>query len=215
MHILLLGATGRTGKLILEKAVKENHKVTAIVRDPSKLNNHKANIIRGTPYDKETVRTAIKSCDAVVSTLNVSRVNDSPWAKLRSPENIISVSVGNALEAMKENNIKRIIVMSTFGAGETWKKIPLLLKLVVKTSNLKYAFNDHTKQEKLLSESGTDWTVIRLPMLTGEPVEKEVKVKMNNDTKLNKEISRDSVARFILDIIDDRCYYKNFVGISN
>ena len=162
MKILLFGATGRTGKLILQKALNDGHEVTAIVRDPSKLNGFSAKIIRGTPYDKETVN----NCDVVINTLNVSRVSDNPWAKLRSPKDMISHSIQNALDAMKENSIKRIIVMGVLGAGESKAKMPFIFKLVVNYSNLKYAFDDHARQEELLAKSDTDWTVIRLPMLT-------------------------------------------------
>ena len=78
MKILLFGATGRTGKLILQKAIKEGHEVTAIVRTPSKLNGLGSKIVEGTPYDKETVKKAIDNCEVVISTLNVSRTSDSP-----------------------------------------------------------------------------------------------------------------------------------------
>ena len=109
MKILLFGATGRTGKIILQKALNDGHEVTAIVRDPSKLEGINVNIIKGTPYDKEIVKKAISNCDVVISTLNVSRESDSPWAKLRSPKDMISRSIQNALEEMQENGAKRII----------------------------------------------------------------------------------------------------------
>ena len=54
MKILLFGATGRTGKIILQKALNDGHEVTAIVRDPSKLEGINVNIIKGTPYDRST-----------------------------------------------------------------------------------------------------------------------------------------------------------------
>jgi len=216
MKILLFGATGRTGKIILQKALNDGHEVTAIVRDPSKLEGINVNIIKGTPYDKETVKKAISNCDVVISTLNVSRESDSPWAKLRSPKDMISRSIQNALEAMKEKSIKRIIVMGVLGAGESRKKLPLILKIILSTSNLKYAFNDHTRQEELLAKSDSDWTVIRLPMLTEEEVEKDILIKkLNDDTKLNRKINRESVARFILNILEDGNYYKSIVAISN
>ncbi|KON30350.1 hypothetical protein AC477_05060 [miscellaneous Crenarchaeota group-1 archaeon SG8-32-1] len=216
MKILLFGATGRTGKIILQKALNDGHEVTAIVRDPSKLEGINVNIIKGTPYDKESVNKAISNCDVVISTLNVSRESDSPWAKLRSPKDMISRSIQNALEEMQENGAKRIIVMGVLGAGESRKKLPLILKIILSTSNLKYAFDDHTKQEELLAKSDTNWTVIRLPMLTDEEGEKDVIVKkLNDNTKLNKKINRTSVARFILKILEDDNYYKSIVAISN
>ena len=216
MKILLFGATGRTGKLILQKAIKEGHEVTAIVRTPSKLNGLGSKIVEGTPYDKETVKKAIDNCEVVISTLNVSRTSDSPWAKLRSPRDMISRSIQNALEAMRENGVKRIIVMSTLGAGDSWAKVPFILKLVVSSSNLKYAFKDHTQQEELLAKSESNWTVIRIPMLTEEKGERDVLVKkLNDNTKLNRKITRESVARFILNILKDDTYFKSIVAVSN
>ena len=216
MKILLFGATGRTGKIILQKALKDGHEVTAIVRDPSKLNSSNARIIKGTPYDKETVKKAVDNCDVVISTLNVSRVSDNPWAKLRSPKDTISRSIQNALEAMKENEVRRIIVMGVLGAGKSWSKMPFIFRLVVSSSNLKYTFHDHTQQEELLAKSESDWTVIRLPMLTEGEGEKDIIVKrLDDDTKLNRKINRESVARFILNILKDENYYKSIVGISN
>ena len=215
MRILLLGATGRTGKIILDKALGDGDKVTAIARDKSKLEGTNADIIEGTPYNKATVVAAIKSCEAVVSTLNVSRKTDSPWAKLRSPKDLISRSVQNAVESMKENNIKRIIVLSTLGAGDSREKMPLLFNLFISMTNLRYAFKDHTRQEEILAQSGLDWTVIRLPMLTNDEGENEVIVNMNDGKKLNRNVNRETVARFILNIINEKKYFKKIIAISN
>ena len=215
MKLLLFGATGRTGKLIFQKALKDGHEVTAIARDPSKLDGLNANIIKGTPYDKETVKRAMHNCDVVISTLNVSRVTDNPWAKLRAPKDMISRSIQNALDAIKENNSKRIIVMGVLGAGESWLKMPLIFRLVISSGNLKYAYKDHTRQEELLAKSDSNWTVIRLPMLTKDEGEKEIIVKkLNDNTKLNRKVNRESVARFILNILNDDNYYKSIVAVS-
>ena len=215
MRILLLGATGRTGKIILHKAIEDGDKVTAIARDKLKLEGTNAEIIEGTPYDKGTVLTAIKGCDAVVSTLNVSRKSDSPWAKLRSPKDLMSRSVQNTVEGMKKNNVKRIIVLSTLGAGDSKEKMPMLFNLFISLTNLRYAFKDHTRQEEILAQSDLNWTVIRLPILTNEEGENEVIVNMNDGTKLNRNVNRETVARFILNIINEEKYFKKIIAISN
>jgi len=100
MKILILGATGRTGKCIIEEALKRGHKISAIARNPEKLKDFEIDIIQGTPYDYETVEKAIVGCDAVVNTLNVSRRSDSPWAPLAAPKDMISKSASNAIKAM-------------------------------------------------------------------------------------------------------------------
>lgn len=215
MKILLFGATGRTGKIILQKAVKDGHEVTAIVRDKSKLNGVSAEIIEGTPYNKDTILKAIEGCDAVISTLNVSRTSDSPWAKLRSPKDLISRSVQNAIEGMQKNNVKRIIVLSTLGAGDSKDKMPKLFNLFISLTNLKYAFRDHTRQEEILEQSDREWTVIRLPVLTADEGENEVLVNMGDGTRLNRNVNRETVARFILNILNEEKYFRRKIAISN
>jgi putative NADH-flavin reductase len=215
MKILLLGATGRTGKVILQKAINDGYEVRAIVRDKSKLDGANADIIEGTPYDRDAVMSAVKGCDAVISTLNVSRTSDSPWAKLRSPKDLISRSVQNAVEGMKENDVKRIIVLSTLGAGDSKDRMPKLFNLFISLSNLKYAFRDHTRQEEILEQSDRDWTVIRLPMLTADAGENEVLVNMGDGTRLNRKVNRETVARFILNILNEEKYFKKKIAISN
>jgi putative NADH-flavin reductase len=120
MKILLLGSTGRTGKLVIEEAIRRGHKISAIARDPEKLKDYQIDITLGTPYDFETVEKAISGCEAVINTLNVSRKSDNPWAGLVSPKNLISKSATNAVTAMKEEGIKRFIALSTIGAGSSW-----------------------------------------------------------------------------------------------
>jgi uncharacterized protein YbjT (DUF2867 family) len=214
MRLLLLGATGRTGWLIMEKALAGQHQVTAIVRDPSKLRGMNVTIIKGTPYDPDTVKAAIKDCQAVICTLNISRTTDSPWARLRAPKDLISRSIQNALQAMAVNGSKRIISLSALGAGESKKKMPFIFKVFIASSNLRYAYRDHTRQEALLAKSDSNWTVIRLPVLTEEPGEFEILVNKNDGVKLNRDINREAVARFILSILDDAQYYRKIVAIS-
>lgn len=210
----MLGATGRTGRLILQKALEGRHEVTVIARDPSKVQGLNVSVIQGTPYDSSTMKSATKTCDAVICALNISRTSDNPWAKLRAPQDLISRSIRNALEAMKERDIKRIISLSALGADDSKKKMPFIFNFIVSMSNLKYAFLDHTRQEVLLAQSDSDWTVIRLPMLTEETGEVEVLVNRNDDAKLKRNINRESVARFVISNLTIERYFRTVVGIS-
>lgn len=215
MRILLLGATGRTGRLVLEKALAAGHQVVAVVRDPAKVDAPGAELVAGTPYDPEVVDRATPGCDAVVCTLNVSRTSDSPWAPLRSPKDLISRSVGNALAAMERHGVRRIVTLSTIGAGDSRRELPLVFALFVAASNLRHAFRDHGRQEALLRASDVDWTVVRLPMLTDEGGEGPVRVRLDHETKLNRSVNRASVARFLLDSLEAPRYARRVVTISS
>jgi uncharacterized protein YbjT (DUF2867 family) len=216
MKILVLGATGRTGKLIVEEAIKKGHQVVAIARDPAKLASSGAEVMRGTPYDRETVEKAMPGCDAVINTLNVSRTSDNPWASLRAPKDLISKSAENALSAMKQHDVDRIVVLSTVGAGSSKASAPAVLRFIVALSNLRYAFDDHTRQENLIINSHTDYTIARAPMLSDRENESGVKViKEGSGGRLKRTISRRSVARFFVEIIENKKYLREVVGICD
>jgi uncharacterized protein YbjT (DUF2867 family) len=214
MKLLVMGATGRTGKRIAALALGKGHTIAAIVRSPDKISDLKVEIFQGTPYDCETVACAIVGCDAVVNVLNVSRVSDNPWAKLAAPGDMISRSCANALKAMAEVGVKRYVALSTVGAGDSWKLLPLPVRLVVSHSNLKVAFDDHTVQEGLLAESNTDYTVARAPMLSDKENRSGVLVSKPGE-KMGSSISRQSVAEFFVSILENGQHAREVIHISN
>ena len=215
MKILILGATGRTGKLICEAAQKKGYQIAAIARNPSALKDYPAEVTQGTPYDLETVKKAIRGCDAVINTLNVSRRSDSPWAPLSAPEDLISRSAANALKAMEAEGVRRFVALGAIGAGRSWKKSPAILKLIVNMSNLKYAFRDHGRQEELLEQSNVDYTICRAPMLSDKHHEKGVAAIPEGDKPASMVLSRNAAAAFFLQIIENGEHIRETITISN
>jgi uncharacterized protein YbjT (DUF2867 family) len=215
MKILILGATGRTGKYLIEEALKKGHKVSAIARDPNKLKNYNIEIIQGTPYDYETMEKAITGCDAVINTLNVSRKSDNPWAPLTAPKDLISKSASNALKAMGKAGINRYVALSTIGAGRSWKTSPAILRLLVSISNLRHAFLDHGKQEELLENSSIDYTICRAPMLSSDINSSGAVAIQENETPKGMKLSRNSAAEFFVKIIENKEFLRQTVSLSN
>jgi uncharacterized protein YbjT (DUF2867 family) len=215
MKILLLGSTGRTGKQIIKEAIKRGHKISAIARNPEKLKDYKIDITEGTPYDFETVEKAISGCDAVINTLNVSRKSDNPWAPLTAPKDMISFSASNAIKAMESAGVKRFVALSTLGAGRSWKKTPLILKMMVSISNLKFAFRDHGKQEEILKSSSVDYTICRAPMLSAEINLSGAIAVSEGEKPARFVLSRNSAAEFFIDIIEKNLYIRETVSLSN
>ena len=215
MKILLLGATGRTGKCIIEEALKRDHKISAIARNPDKLKAYDLEITQGSPYDFEAVEKAIAGCEAVINTLNVSRTSDNPWARLAAPKDMISKSAANTIKAMEKAGIKRFVALSTIGAGSSWKKTPLALRLVVSISNLKHAFLDHSKQEDILKNSSMDYTICRAPMLDTN-VNKTGAVATPEEVKpASMHLSRNSAAEFFINILENSGHIRETVHLSN
>jgi uncharacterized protein YbjT (DUF2867 family) len=215
MRILVLGATGRTGKYVIEEALKKGHKISAIARDPDKLKNFAIDITHGTPYDFETMEKALAGCDAVINTLNVSRTSDNPWAPLAAPKDLISKSAFNAIKAMEKTGVKRFVALSTIGAGRSWKTSPAILRFIVSISNLKHAFLDHGKQEELLENSSTDYTICRAPMLSADINSTGAVAVQENETPKSMKLSRNSAAEFFIKIIENKELLRQTVSLSN
>jgi putative NADH-flavin reductase len=216
MHILILGPTGRLGRLLVEEALRRGHQVSVVVSheyrlkaDPKLLDVHE-----GTPLNKYTVAEAMKGCDAILSALNISRTSDFPWADLRTSVDFLSLSMKNILEAASELQVKRIIITTAWGVAETRKDIPWWFRWLIDHSNIYYPYADHERQEELLKESDMDWTIIRPVGLTDSIKEKETMVTLNNQPKPSLTISRLNVARFMLDVLEQDLYTRQFPVIS-
>jgi putative NADH-flavin reductase len=215
MKILILGITGRTGSLIASEAIKRGHKVVGIARDSGKVTVTGAEVITGTPYDFNTVRKAMVGCDAIISALNIFPKSDGLFGKIKSPMDTMSVSMKNTVKAMGEKDIKRIVVMTALGVGDSAKELPGFFAFIVKISNIKYAYADHNLQEKVLENSNLDWTIVRPVGLNDKNDNLSIRYNLKGEGKITSMISRNAVAHFMLDCIEMGQFIKQKPGISN
>lgn len=216
MHILILGATGRTGKHVLAEALRRGHKARVLVRDPSKItvSSPLLQIVEGTPTDTAILSDAMEGCEAILSALNVSRVNDFPWANLRTPKDFLSTVMKNIISAAPGQGIRRLIFTSAWGVAETRKDIPGWFRWFIEKSNIRYPYEDHARQEELVARSSLEWTSVRPAGLINSKKIKKVIVSFNNHPKPRLVISRLNVARFILDILEAGRYVRQRPVIS-
>lgn len=216
MQILILGATGRTGKQLLDLALLKGYAVNVLVRDKNKLKSTSAqlNVFEGIPTDPLMLGKAMYGCQAVLSTLNVSRSSDFPWAKLRTPTDFLSATMKNIISLAGKTGIKRIIVVSAWGVNETRKEIPGWFRWMIDHSNIRYPYLDHGIQEELLKATTLDWTILRPSGLNNSKKEKKVKVSFNANPKPGLMISRLMVAKFMLDTLQNHSYIRQSPTIS-
>lgn len=203
MKILILGTTGRIGKLILSEALKQGYEINCLVREPKKIkeNHRMLNIFKGSPERISELENAIKNCDGIISTLNISRKSDFPWSKLRTPKTFLSDVMKNIISLTEKNKINRIVVCSAWGVAETEKEIPFWFKWFIKNSNIGVAYKDHERQENLLELSNLNWTIVRPTGLTNFNNEKKIIESYNYEPKPNLIISRKNVAEFMVNAL--------------
>ncbi len=204
-RILLLGATGRTGRLVLEEALLRGLGVVALVRRPEALtrNDQLLSVVAGTPSSAADVERAMAGCDAVISALNNNRSSDAPWAKPVSPAGFMTSVMRNVLAAAKIHGVRRVVLMSAAGAGDSFDDMPWIMRWLVRRTNLGHTFRDHDEQEALLKGSGLDWSILRpVGLHDGEPRGALV-FSVHNQPKAAMRIARRSVARRLVESLAD------------
>ena len=106
---------------------------------------------------------------------------------------------------MKEYHIKRIMILSTVGAGDSWKYNPWYVKLLARLTNFKVIFEDHNAQERLVQASGTDWTIAR-PVGLNENKTKGLLSVTYDHTPKPFQMSRKLLAEFFIDNVYTKTY---------
>jgi putative NADH-flavin reductase len=159
MKLAIFGATGKTGIETVKQALEQGHAVTAFVRDPSRLaiENKNLTFVTGDVFDNDSVSLAIKGQDGVICVLGSG--SDLKKTTVRTTGTI------NIISGMNENNVKRLMVVTAMGVGESWDDLSLINKFFFAVL-LKSSRDDHEAQESAVKESGLDWTIIRPSGLT-------------------------------------------------
>jgi uncharacterized protein YbjT (DUF2867 family) len=202
MNILLLGATGATGKEILEQALDAGHTLTVLVRNPTKLpsNQRGLRIIIGDATDEEILHTAMTGNEMLISTLGSLNAT------------VITQSTKAIVAAAKKTNIKRVIMLSSFAS----KREQLTRNAGVLTAMImKKIISDKQAGEKLLRSSGLSWTIVYASDLTnareGSPI---IVLAPQEKVGLKNRIARVNVAMWILAELHNSSYIDQDVIIS-
>jgi len=208
MNVIVFGATGTIGRLVVADLLEQGHAVTAFARSHERLGMEHANLslAAGDALREAEVMRAVAGHEAVVVTLGAGMSRKS---RIRSEGTL------NVIRAMQETGVKRLIVQSTLGAHESWGNLNFWWKRVMFGALLRPVFKDHELQEQLVRSSGLDWTIVRPGAFaegpaTGRYVE-DVPVSAR---KLSLKITRADVAAFVARQLGDLRYLHRAVGIS-
>jgi len=207
MKLSVFGATGKTGLEIVKQALSQGNSVTAFVRDVARLpieHDHLTYII-GDVFAPESVTQAIQGQDAVICALGAGSSLNKTTVRSTGTINIIS--------GMQENNLKRLMVVTAMGVGESWNTLSLFNKFFFATV-LKSSRVDHEAQESVVKESGLDWTIVRPSGLTDEPWSGVYDVGENILAKTSR-IARADVADLIIKELGENALIGKAVTITN
>ena len=191
MKILVLGANGRTGRLVVEQALATGHTVTAFVRDPAKfqLTGERLSVANGDARDLDGLVAALEGQDAVINTIGGAE------------RKLIATTTAVLVTAMRKRGVKRVVAMSTFIATPNFKPtgmmrlFPRLARGVAK---------DDLAGAELLEASGLDWTIVYATLLKSKPASGYRRVEADEKVTGRNHINRADMAECLLAVFTDR-----------
>ncbi len=204
MRILLLGATGRTGSVIIEHALNDGHEVTVLVRDLNKVQACEGLIINeGNACNAADIRRVMEGQDAVISALNTDKTTT------------LSDSIPIIIEAMRECGIRRIVTIGTAGILQS-RTEPELLRYESNESKRKStrAAEEHRRVYELLQASELEWTIVCPTYLPDGEAAGGYRVEVDMLPEGGERITVGDTAEFVYRQVEDRTYVGCRVGIA-
>lgn len=203
MNITVIGGSRGTGALVVQHAVAAGHTVRSVSRSGGAAPGAEHLALDAT--DANALRSAVHGADAVIVTVG--------GTGRQAPRAGVTQAV---IEAMRAEGVRRLLVQSSYGVGDSFDGMPFVVKRIVVPLLLKHALADHAVQEQLVADSGLDWTVLRPGGLTNEPATGRVKLGPSaGGPGILGRVSREAVAALLLSSIDDPATYGHAFTIAS
>ena len=168
MKVIVLGATGTTGQLVIDEALASGHEVIAFVRNPNVLKKQKGlSIVKGSVESQGDLQNCFAGADAVVSCLGAR----PSLRVLRKGSDLQQRTLPKIIAAINAAKVKRFILMSSFGSGETRDKAAFFIKIFLYSFVAKKLFDDKVLAELSLSTCQANWTAVYPVTLHQGPAE--------------------------------------------
>jgi putative NADH-flavin reductase len=210
LKIVVFGASGNTGKQLVEQALAAGYEVVAYARNPSKLNvsHEHLTVINGELSDAALIETAVKGTDAVLSALG---------PRGGSKNKPLTQGMRNIIAAMNNQGVRRLIMTSTLSAKDSKDKPDFRTKAMVNLvkTTMHAAYEDIVSVAETVRASDLEWTIVRLAILNNKPKSGKVKVGYVGSGEVGTQISRADIADFMLKQIEDTKYLREAPAISN
>ncbi|MCO8274305.1 SDR family oxidoreductase [Actinoplanes sp. TRM 88003] len=199
MKLTIFGATGGTGEQVVRQACTGGHDVTAVVRDPTRLafEAPSLQVLAADVMDPDAIAPALEGRDAVISAIG-SR-------EARSPTTVCTDSARSIIEAMRQNSVRRLVVVSNSGMhidSQDGAFVRAVIKPVLGRV-LRHAYADMRHMEELVQATDLDWTIVRPPRLINAPATGNYRTAINQNVPRASVITRADLAAHILHTLTD------------
>ena len=215
--IAVIGATARSGRVIIAQALEAGMQVTGLARSPEKLGFEHPNLtlVKGDVRDVESLKAALNGDEVVISMVGKSAPTD-PTQQIGEVD-LYTVMGANLLEAMAAKGNRRLIMASSTGVehrvpndatepegpgmSDGWR------------FNARYLYNDMADMEMQIVNSGVDYILLRPGFLVEDPARNDLKLSLDGETPKGRTITYEDFAAFILANLESDQYIGKAVGM--
>jgi putative NADH-flavin reductase len=206
MRLFILGASGGTGRELVDQALERQHRVTALVRSPQKLAPPREGltVVQGDPLRAEAIGAALAGHDAVLSALG-------PPGPGRTT--VTSDGARATVAAMRAAGLRRLLIL---GVAVLFEDAGVLAALLRRTF-LRNVAHDSAEMERIVRASELDWTIARPPRLTNGPRTARYGVADDHlppGAGGTATLSRADLANFLLDEVERQTHIRRVIGIA-
>ncbi|NIH85971.1 NAD(P)-dependent oxidoreductase [Amycolatopsis granulosa] len=209
MKLTVFGATGGTGAHVVRQALTAGHQVTAVVRDPARLDvpgQPRLEVVPADVLDPDALVPAISGREAVVSALG---------PRGRGPSVICRDGTSSIMTAMQTAGVRRLVVVSNSGMhreGDGWFTRLVFKPVLIRILRESYA--DMGEMERRVTASGLDWTIVRPPKLSDGPHTGRIASETRGNVRGSFTISRADLADYILRAVADPALSRVAVSVA-
>jgi putative NADH-flavin reductase len=209
MTVAIFGATGRTGRHLVEQALGAGHAVRALARDPARLDtrHERLAVIEGDVTDAARAEETVAGADAVLVALGHTKT---------SPHDVQTLGTRNILDAMRKHGVRRIVSLTGAGvadpndAPKLWNRAFSVLLGRLQPEVLA----DAERHAALIRASDLDWVIVRVPRLTDAPGTGAYRVGYVGKGT-GPSIPRADVARFMLEQLTSDAHLRDAPMVSS
>jgi uncharacterized protein YbjT (DUF2867 family) len=196
MRITVFGASGRTGRSLVDQALEHGHEVVAFVRNASSFGppSERLEVHKGDARHPEAVAEAIRGSDAVISMLALRRAEDEPE---------YSHATRAIVEAAKAEGVRRVVVTANndvFGDDEV-------------TGEFAAHAREHRRNRETLKASGLDWTILAAGWVVDGPPAGTYETTVDGKAP-GRKIAQPDLAKAALDALARDDWVGHIVGVT-
>lgn len=207
MRVLVIGATGQTGRLAVKQLLSRGHEVTAFARHPEVVNDRREHlrVAQGDARDSESIDRAVAGQDAVIVAFGPRSLKK---------DDVQEVMMRTLIAAMTRHGVTRLVNLSAWGSGGA--AVPpasLIARYFFLPVVLRHLLADKRRGEQCLFDSALNYVNVCPALLKNAPARGGVKASVDG-RGLKQYMHREDLAAFMIGQLTEDTWVRKCVAIG-